>query len=181
MFQLCYAFRQAIDMGSQPHVVLEVFEVVTHQIGNDVILLSQLILQILITTLQGMELLLEGLDLTKLFGLHDHHIVCMVHPIFGLEGRISGHHQGSTVQPHHHLNIRHGVVQPSTHHSNQLTTSVDNLQPRPLVVMPVPLLRTAFYLCCIVGHQGQMLEMMMSGDQTRCDKVLERKTLEGSL
>ena len=71
-------------MGSKVHVVLKMFKVVTHQVSDDTILLSQLVLQILIVTLQGMELLLEGLNSTKLFGLYDHCIVCAVHPILSL-------------------------------------------------------------------------------------------------
>ena len=71
-------------MHSQVHVVLEVLEVVTHQVGDDMVLLYQLVLQVLNMTLRGMELLLKGLNPTKLLGLHDHCIVCAVHPILGL-------------------------------------------------------------------------------------------------
>ena len=66
------------------HIVLKVFEVGTHEVCDDAILFLQLALQFLITTLQGKELLLEGLNLSKLFGLHNHHIVHVVHPIFSL-------------------------------------------------------------------------------------------------
>ena len=65
-------------------IILKVLEVVTHQVGNDVVLLGQLVLQFLIVTLQGMELLLEDLDPAKLFSLHDHRIVCTAHPILSL-------------------------------------------------------------------------------------------------
>ena len=41
-------------MGGKVHVILEMLKVVTYQVGNDLILLSQLVLQILIVTLQGM-------------------------------------------------------------------------------------------------------------------------------
>ena len=69
------------------HGVLKVLEVVTHQVGNDTILFHQLVLQLLIMTLQGKELLLEGLDPAKLFGLHDHHVVSVVHPVsLGVRG-----------------------------------------------------------------------------------------------
>ena len=75
---------RTVNVHSQVHVVLEVLEVVTHQVGNDMILLRQLVLQILIVTLQGMELLLKGLNPAKLFSLHDYCIVYMAHPIFSL-------------------------------------------------------------------------------------------------
>ena len=56
-------------MGSQTHVVLKVFEVITHKLSNDTILLLYLLLE-------GVELLLQGLNSTELFSLHDHRIVC---------------------------------------------------------------------------------------------------------
>ena len=76
-------------MHSQAHVVLEVVEVVTHQVGDDAILLHQLLLQLSNMTLRGMELLLQGLNPSQLLGLHDHHIVHTVHPIFGLLKSVS--------------------------------------------------------------------------------------------
>ena len=72
-------------MGCEPHVVLKVIEVVTHEVGNDMILLCQLVLQLLILTLKVMELLLKSLDLAELFSLHDHRIVHMVHRVIRLE------------------------------------------------------------------------------------------------
>ena len=72
-------------MCSQVHVVLEVFEVVTHQVGDDAVLLCQLVLQLLDTTLGGMELLLKSLDSSQLFGLHNHHIVHTVHRVIRLK------------------------------------------------------------------------------------------------
>ena len=89
MFQLHHLFGQAVDMGSQTHVVLEVFKVVTHEVGDGMILFLQFVLQYLVATLQGKELLLEGLNTSKLFGLHDHRIVYAVHPIFSLSSQIS--------------------------------------------------------------------------------------------
>ena len=71
-------------MCSQAHVVLEVLEVVTHQVGDDVVLLHQLVLQLLNTTLRGMELLLKGLNPAELFGLHDHRIVYAAHTVLSL-------------------------------------------------------------------------------------------------
>ena len=76
-------------MGGQTHVVLKVFKVVTHEVCDDAILLLQLVLQLLVTTLQGKELLLEGLNSSKLLGLHDHCIVRAVHPVFSLISQIS--------------------------------------------------------------------------------------------
>ena len=58
------------------HVVLKMVEVVTHEVRDDTILVLQLVLQILITTLQGSELLLEGLNPSKLLSLYDHRIIC---------------------------------------------------------------------------------------------------------
>ena len=62
-------------MGGQTRVVLKVLKVVTHKVCNDMILLLQLFLQLVIATLQCLEFLLEGLNASKLLGLHDHHIV----------------------------------------------------------------------------------------------------------
>ena len=82
---------------------------------------------------------------------------------------------------HCHLYIHHGVVQPSTDHSDQLMTGVNNFSPWPLVVMLVPLLCAAFHLCCIVGCQGQALEATTSRNQSGSDEVLERERVEGLL
>ena len=82
MFQLRHSILRAVDMGSQVHVVLKVFEVVTHELCDDSILFLDLLLE-------GAELLLQGLNTTKLFGLHDHHIVRAVHHVVQLEDQIS--------------------------------------------------------------------------------------------
>ena len=58
------------DMGGQAHVVLKMFKVVTHKLCDDLILLCHLLL-----------------DITKLLGLHDHHVVHTVHHVVGLEER----------------------------------------------------------------------------------------------
>ena len=76
-------------MGSEAHVVLEVLEVVIHQVGDDAILLGQFVLQVLIMTLEVMELLLKSLN-PELFSLHDHCIICVAHPVLSLLRRISG-------------------------------------------------------------------------------------------
>ena len=74
---------RSVDVGGQAHVVLKMFKVVTHELCDDPILLLYL-------CLEGAELLLQDLDPTKLFGLHDHRIVCMVHYVVGLRrGQIS--------------------------------------------------------------------------------------------
>ena len=69
-----------VDMGGQTHVVLKVLEVVTHKLSDDSILLLDLLFE-------GAELLLQGLDATKLLSLHDHCVVRAVHRIFGLQGK----------------------------------------------------------------------------------------------
>ena len=82
-----------VDMGGQTHVVLKVLEVVTHKLSDDSILLLDLLFE-------GAELLLQGLDATKLLSLHDHCIVRVVHRVIRLEvksvDRLEG---GSTVRP----------------------------------------------------------------------------------
>ena len=82
MLQLPHLFLQAVDVGSQAHVVLEMFEVVTHKLCDDSILLRHLLPE-------RVELLFQGLNTSKLFGLHDHRIVCTVHHIIRLENQIS--------------------------------------------------------------------------------------------
>ena len=71
-------------MGHEPHVVLEVVKVVTHQAGNGVILLCQLVFKVLGMTLKDVDLLFKGLNMSKLFHLHDHCIVFVVHYIVSL-------------------------------------------------------------------------------------------------
>ena len=48
-----------------------------------------------------------------------------------------------------------------------------------LLIMPVPLLHAMFYLCHIVGSQGQALEMTTSSHRTRGDKVDKGETIKG--
>ena len=83
------------------HVVLKMVEVVTHELCDDPILLRQLLLQFCHLCPGRVELLLQGLDLTELFSLHDHRIVCMVHRIIGLKGKVKSvdANNGPTVQP----------------------------------------------------------------------------------
>ena len=76
-------------MGGQAHVVLKMFEVVTDQLGDDPILLRRFHLQFRHLRPRRAELLLKGLDTTKLFGLHDHRVVCTVHRVVRLQDQIS--------------------------------------------------------------------------------------------
>ena len=55
MFQLHHPSFGTIDVGSQMHVVLKVFKVVTHEVCDDAILLLKLVFQSLVSTLQGKE------------------------------------------------------------------------------------------------------------------------------
>ena len=72
-------------MGGQAHVVLKMLEVVTNQLGDDSILFCRLQLQFHHLRPRRAELLLQGLNTTQLFGLHDHRIVRMVHCIIRLQ------------------------------------------------------------------------------------------------
>ena len=72
------------------------------------------------------------------------------------------------------------MVQPSTNDPHQLTTRVDRLGIRPLVVAPVPLLRASLHLSRVVGSQGQMLETTTSGHRPGSDEVVQRQPVEGS-
>ena len=128
MFKLPHSLRRTVDVGSELHIVLEVFKVVTHQLCNNAILFRQLVLQILDTTLSRVELLLQGLDPTQLFSLHDHHVVCVVYPVFSLTKVVSDgpHKCCTTIATYCHLNIRHGVVQTSTDNTHQLSTGVND-------------------------------------------------------
>ena len=71
------------------------------------------------------------------------------------------------------------MVQPGTNDPHQLTTCIDRRGVRPLLIAPVPLLRASLHLSRIVGSQGQTLETMTSGHQSRSDEVVQRQTIEG--
>ena len=77
-------------MSGQPHVVLEMVEVVTNQLGDDLILFGHLPLHLYHLRLRRSELLLQGFNPTKLFSLHNHRIVRVVHRVIGLRKSISG-------------------------------------------------------------------------------------------
>ena len=72
------------------------------------------------------------------------------------------------------------MVQTSTNNPHQLTTRIDHLRVRPLVVTPIPLLRTALHLCRIIGSQGQALETTTSSHRPGRDKVVQGQTIEGA-
>ena len=55
-------------MSGQPHVILEVVEVVTDQLGDDPILFRHLLLHFHHLRLRRAELLLQGLNLTDTGG-----------------------------------------------------------------------------------------------------------------
>ena len=72
------------------------------------------------------------------------------------------------------------MVQTSTNDPHQLTTRIDRLGVWPLVIAPIPLLRTSLHLSHIVRSQGQALETMMSGHRPGGDKVVQRQTIKGT-
>ena len=114
-------------------------------------------------TLQGMELLLEGLNPTKLLGLHDHRVVHVAHPVFSLSKcQLMFTISRTTTATYRHLNVGHGMVQTGTNHTNQLLTGFDDLCPCSLVVTLIPLLCAPLHLGSIVGCEGDALETMMS-------------------
>ena len=73
------------DVSGQPHVVLKVVEVVTDQLGDDAILFHHLLLHLHHLRLGRAELLLQDLDPSELFSLHDHRVVQAVHRVIGLK------------------------------------------------------------------------------------------------
>ena len=75
-------------MSGQAYVVLEVVEIVTDQLGDDPVLFHHLLLQVRYFAPGRAELLLQGLDPTKLLGLHDQHVVRTVHSVLGLEKKV---------------------------------------------------------------------------------------------
>ena len=72
------------------------------------------------------------------------------------------------------------MVQSSTNNPYQLTTRINHLGVRPLVVAPVPLLCASLHLSRVVGSQGQTLETTTSGHQSRRDEIIQRQTIEGT-
>ena len=118
--------------------------------------------------------------ITKLFSLHDHRVVHMVHCIVRLR-KIDQwmSNARSTVRSHRILNISHGMVDSGSDNTDQLPTNVDRLRACPLVVVPIPLLRAMLHLCHVVGSQGQRLETTTSSYGTSRDKVVQRERVEG--
>ena len=72
------------------------------------------------------------------------------------------------------------MVQTGTNDPHQLTTRIDRLRVRPLVVAPVPLLRALFHLSRVVGRQGQTLETMTSSHRPGRDEVVQGQTIKGT-
>ena len=100
MLYLRHSLLRAVDVSCELHVVLEMVEVVTNQLGDDSVLFRHLLLHFCHLRPRRVELLLQGLDPTELFSLHDHRIVCVVHHIIGLEKVKSVNAiNGSTVRP----------------------------------------------------------------------------------
>ena len=57
--------------------------------------------------------------------------------------------------------------------SDQLLTGVNNLRPRTLVIAFVPFLGATTHLSGVVGSEGNMLEMAMSGNGPCLNEVLK--------
>ena len=72
------------------------------------------------------------------------------------------------------------MIKASSDNTDQLTTCVDRPRVWPLVIVPIPLLCTAFHLCHVVGSQGQMLKTTTSGHGTQRDEIVKGETIEGS-
>ena len=126
MLQLPHPFLRAIDVGGQVHVVLKMVKVVTHELYDDPILFHHLLLQFYHFCPRRLELLLQGLDMTKLLGLHDHHIVHTVHHIIRLEVKSVDHLKWIHSLTYHGLDICHRMVQTGTNDPNQLTTHINH-------------------------------------------------------
>ena len=71
------------------------------------------------------------------------------------------------------------MVDPGANDPDQLMTNVDRLRARTLIVPTIPLLRAAFHLHCIVGRQGQPLEVAMSSYSPRRDEVVQQQCVKG--
>ena len=72
------------------------------------------------------------------------------------------------------------MIKAGPNNTDQLTTSIDRPQVRPLVVAPIPLLRASLHLSRIVGSQGQALETTTSGHRPGRNEVIEGETVKGS-
>ena len=71
------------------------------------------------------------------------------------------------------------MVDPCPNDTDQLSTHVDRLRVRPLIITSVPLLHAAFHLRHIVGRQGKTLETVTSSYGPRRNKVVKRKRVKG--
>ena len=90
---LAFFSLNGLNVGGQAHVVLKMFEIVTDQLGDDLVLFCRLQLQFHHLRPRRVELLFQGLDMTKLLSLHDHRIVRAVHHIIRLEVKSVGNQQ----------------------------------------------------------------------------------------
>ena len=72
------------------------------------------------------------------------------------------------------------MVQTGTGDPHQLMTRINGRRIGPLVVAPIPLLRTLLHLSCIVGSQGEVLQTMTSGHGTGRNEVVQRQTIKGT-
>ena len=85
----------------------------------------------------------------------------------------------STVRSHRILNVGHGMVDPGTHHTDQLPGNVDRLRTSTLIVPTIPFLHTAFHLRRVIGSEGETLEAATSGHGTGRDEVVQQQGVEG--
>ena len=95
MYPICYRWVSGGYIQPEPAMYSRCFRwflgplapSVTHELCDDLILFHHLLLQFCHLRPGRAELLLQGLDPTKLLDLHDHCIVRMVHCIVRLERR----------------------------------------------------------------------------------------------
>ena len=157
------------------------FKVVTHELCDDSILFCHLQLQFRHPHPRRLEFLLQGLDTSKLFSLHDHRIVRAVHRIIRLQVKsVDCQNRRIHSSTYHRLDVCHRMVQTGTNDPHQLMTCINRLGVRPLVVAPVPLLRASLHLSCVVGSQGQTLETTTSSHRPRRDEVVQGQTIKGT-
>ena len=71
------------------------------------------------------------------------------------------------------------MIQTGPNYTNQLSTSVNNVQPRTLIVTLIPFLGAVSHLGGIVQSKGKTFEMMMSGNGPRLNEVLKGKAIKG--
>ena len=92
-------------MSSQLHVVLEMFKIVTNQLGDDTILFCNLIYK-------DLDLIPKVLNLSKLGHLDNHDVVGTTHPFHGLSFNQFSLQNYNTNKLNHFLDICHQMVRP---------------------------------------------------------------------